>query len=848
MLVLSLTGLSLIFRAAQTPRSLSLLVTDARHALASRQWPFVRPGEPRDSVGRKVAFRHAATSRYCRVATGGDREGAGTLLADRSVHWAHGGTFEMFLTVGGAWEILSRSGDAGFVTVGANGVISTRWSTARPFDWSSFTDTDPGAWAMAFTIVPASGVHPPRTALLQSSASGHYIRRRDDGVLVADGGGADLFVIEPIESIIGVNLGSWFVPEPGWTVLMEHSLCEEVARDAALAESKLRGHLDPDRGWIRECHFDWMVDHGINTVRVPLGWWNVLTYEELGEVGDSLAWQPLPPTDPNVSLATIDRVFEWAESRGMRVLLDLHGGPGSQNGKDHSGCHILRDADWHKHSYRASLDVIRRLMARYGRSHALWGVELLNEPGDMDGPTEKAMRHHLRAYYEDAYQIVRGVSDSVKVVFNVLYWWDYWAWASQLREPEYHNVILDMHLYTAFEGFTASTSDATILRAAHNFHCRCMAHAYHHPIIIGEWSLAIDLEAKKVTQAYADAQLTAFKASLGWFFWNLKMDPHAPLAMRSETGAPIGSSPQWDLIKAVDAARSLDSTSNATINSDTPHLGHHMPLRSGAGNIDDYCGEASGALVPPASAQPPLPPPSPPTPLLAPPNTCASYVAAYGCGWLHPSLCAGALTNGSAWKVFLESTTNVHPEGSPFMCCCPSIVLSSASPPGRQPSASMPLFHTTVTADVTVNSVRCPDLSFGGIILLLIAGLTAVCTCCTWLPCLKYRCRYAGKVLCGRFVGTIVQTAQTWSVVDRSHDGHQLWRQGKLSWFAASKYRGERTVQGTDKAVLDMTDAEKILLGELEWTRIRLMDLERHAASMEMQLAVHNPAKYSSTI
>ena len=89
------------------------------------------------------------------------------------------------------------------------------------------------------------------------------------------------------------------------------------------------------------------------------------------------------------------------------MLLDLHGAPGGQNGKEHSGC--AGRAEWHRYSIDNSLAVarlldagadaalrshhgtpsspcdplqLRRLMDEVGEHPALWGVELLNEPGE----------------------------------------------------------------------------------------------------------------------------------------------------------------------------------------------------------------------------------------------------------------------------------------------------------------------------------------------------------------------------------------------------------------------------------------------------------------------------------
>ena len=42
-----------------------------------------------------------------------------------------------------------------------------------------------------------------------------------------------------------------------------------------------------------------------------------------------------------------------------------------------------------------------------------------------------------------------------------------------------------------------------------------------HAVLIGEWSLATGIHVGG--QAWADAQLEAFSAGIGWFFWSYKM-------------------------------------------------------------------------------------------------------------------------------------------------------------------------------------------------------------------------------------------------------------------------------------------------------------------------------------
>ena len=80
--------------------------------------------------------------------------------------------------------------------------------------------------------------------------------------------------------------------------------------------------------------------------------------------------------------STLDRAFDWAERAGLKILIDLHTVPGSQNGFDNGG--LTGVVRWHR-SPRAvayALDVLVRLARRYRDRTALFGIEVLNEPID----------------------------------------------------------------------------------------------------------------------------------------------------------------------------------------------------------------------------------------------------------------------------------------------------------------------------------------------------------------------------------------------------------------------------------------------------------------------------------
>ncbi|CAI5981811.1 unnamed protein product, partial [Closterium sp. NIES-64] len=91
------------------------------------------------------------------------------------------------------------------------------------------------------------------------------------------------------------------------------------------AERRVKEHRE---GFVREEDLAYLSRQGVNTVRVPVGYWTVYG-EGVGESGGT----------PFVGggLAKVDQLFHWAEKHGVRVLFSLHGAHGSQNGYDHSG-------------------------------------------------------------------------------------------------------------------------------------------------------------------------------------------------------------------------------------------------------------------------------------------------------------------------------------------------------------------------------------------------------------------------------------------------------------------------------------------------------------------------------
>lgn len=308
----------------------------------------------------------------------------------------------------------------------------------------------------------------------------------------------------------GVNLGAWLVLEKwmvpdvyrGTEAPDEYSLCLALGDQA-------RTRLDHHREtFITAEDFLWIRNCGLNAVRLPVGYW------------------ALEAPKPYVSTSQfIDFALDQCQQNGLKLLLDLHGAPGSQNGWDHSG--RGGSIDWPQdQNVQETLRVLESFAQKYGNHPALFGIELLNEPRDV------VPLDILQRFYQDAYGRLRKHLDSnVAIVFHDSF--RPFAWKKFMQEPAFSNVILDTHLYQCF-----SESDKDRAAWGHLEFAIDRKAALEDmqreelPTIVGEWSLALPgqameglspLQVSSVKRAYAGAQMLNYEGTRGWFFWSYKL-------------------------------------------------------------------------------------------------------------------------------------------------------------------------------------------------------------------------------------------------------------------------------------------------------------------------------------
>ncbi|KAF3447305.1 hypothetical protein FNV43_RR12488 [Rhamnella rubrinervis] len=279
------------------------------------------------------------------------------------------------------------------------------------------------------------------------------------------------------------------------------------------------------RSFIVESDFKFISENGLNAVRIPVGWW--------------IASDPVPP-HPFIggSLATLDNAFLWAKKYGLKIIIDLHAAPGSQNGWEHSGS---RDGtqEWGQtdNTIHQTVAVIEFLTSRYAQSPSLYAVELINEPLSPGVSLETVTK-----YYKAGYAAVRRHSSKAYVIFSnrlgPMEPLELFPFASGLSGS-----VIDVHYYNLFsEDFKKMSAQQNIDFVYTNRSAQLnLVTTSNGPLtFVGEWVAEWDVKGatKEDYQRFAKAQLDVYgRATFGWAYWALKnVNKHWSLQWKINNG------------------------------------------------------------------------------------------------------------------------------------------------------------------------------------------------------------------------------------------------------------------------------------------------------------------------
>lgn len=301
----------------------------------------------------------------------------------------------------------------------------------------------------------------------------------------------------------GVNLGGWLLQESfmspiphGWD---EYRVRAKLAErfGAERAEYLINTFQD---AWIVEDDFARMAAAGLNCVRLPIHWQNHLHEDgSFKRLADGL-----------IDFTRIDWAVRTARKHGLYTILDLHGAPGSQNGRDHSGDRrgpLLWDSPRYQEMTKR---LWRELARRYRDEPAVAGYDLLNEPAR----TDKAKRWDQRIidFISELYAEVRAIDPDHVVFFSV------WSEVDDVGDLTVgkSNYVLAYHWYIYKRFLDEGGTEAKFWEQRLARNARLSRDRHDAPFFLGEFSF------KDGPEAWAPRMELLTRHGIGWAKWSYK--------------------------------------------------------------------------------------------------------------------------------------------------------------------------------------------------------------------------------------------------------------------------------------------------------------------------------------
>ncbi|KAJ2698557.1 hypothetical protein H4218_003222 [Coemansia sp. IMI 209128] len=416
------------------------------------------------------------------------------------------------------------------------------------------------AAVQALPPLPASSDSQPAAAVSTQIAatSDTELEGDSDNTPIRGANIGGVFLIEPFikpslfDQFLGRNKAD--IPVDEWTLT--------AALGKVEAKRQLEEHWDT---FVTRDHLETMAENGINWIRIPIGYWAFnLTDDE-------------PYVDGQVPY--IERLLGWSRDVGLKVELDLHGAPGSQNGYDNSGRRGVPEWLHSRINVDRTLDALAKMtQMATDWSDVVYGIQILNEPSRWKWAVKD-----IFAFYNEAYDLVRSIApDVLFMIHDTFLGPNEW---STLVAPRWTQALMDTHIYQMFDNYMVTMNEtAHIDMVAKMAEDITKFDKSNIGVVVGEFSAATHdctkyinglgrgsrwegtLEGiadrplcpfptcsctgdygsnyteysthyKRFLRNYVDAQLAIYDQELaGWFFWNFRTE-----------GAP-----EWDYILGVE--------------------------------------------------------------------------------------------------------------------------------------------------------------------------------------------------------------------------------------------------------------------------------------------------------
>ncbi|KAL1677078.1 glycoside hydrolase superfamily [Schizophyllum commune] len=380
------------------------------------------------------------------------------------------------------------------------------------------------------------------------------------------------------KDVYGVNLGSWLVLEPwmlpqewldmGGQDCLDCSQCirSEFAFVKAYPDTADQIFNEHWSTWFNQEDVDELVRLGINTVRIPLGYWLI---EDLVERDTEFY--------PRGGLQQLRRGLLQLKEAGIDVILDHHALPGVQSPNQMFTGNCTTNVQFYTpYNYRRALlwTAIMTVLSHLDPAFAsVVSIEAVNEPimdatqtpgygdfqkqfvrtvrvveralgiGAWSGQSQRLRRHWgIQTRQEDPISALRAAISadaSVTDDGDLLHFT-----GPNPAEAADGPQVYDNHLYYSFGGVADANEEAYMHSICNLQRVPDDAALGNSPLVFGEWGLPTQFSATdEFLVKWADAQKLAYTQGAGWIFWNFKIE-------RSKLAGNL--SRQWSYFDGVD--------------------------------------------------------------------------------------------------------------------------------------------------------------------------------------------------------------------------------------------------------------------------------------------------------
>jgi len=362
--------------------------------------------------------------------------------------------------------------------------------------------------------------------------------------------------------IRGVNIGGWLILEE-WmnpdifssTDAVDQWTFDEIANaNASLHEHWLT--------YFTEADVNKIASWGINALRIPIGYWAYNNTETPYIKGTD--WY-------------LEQAIGWARNAGLKVLVDCHGSPGSQNvscytlnlltatdnpqGFDNSGHE--GNVSWQSvPNLETSIKVLETMTEKYGSmeyADVVFGIELVNEPISWDQNNFTT----TQTWAQEAYKAVKSkaTNENLMVIMHDGFmgpasWEQVGAALNGNATKSQAKFAIDVHLYQNQVALDSTLTQPQHIEMACNWtQSEFLPASSPLPVIVGEFSAQTNICANpdgstvagsicyesgcqcsanvnitewkepliQATRKFVEAEMEAFEhSSAGWFIWSYK--------------------------------------------------------------------------------------------------------------------------------------------------------------------------------------------------------------------------------------------------------------------------------------------------------------------------------------